>query len=165
MKEKKITYFFRNLSVFQKMIVSLSVCVIIPSIILGMLVSMRVVRLSEKNQYEAQINHLITAEKDLEGICTRAEQAAAILANESSVQAIIKKKASVMDYRYAADLMEENCKNIKCCSSIAVLCNGNVLFQRGERYLYEEAEFPHEKEAGSGKLSEWSPEQKIIFQH
>ena len=38
MKEKKITYFFRNLSVFQKMIVSLSVCVIIPSIILGMLV-------------------------------------------------------------------------------------------------------------------------------
>lgn len=147
------------------MIVSLSVCVIIPSIILGMLVSMRVVRLSEKNQYEAQINHLITAEKDLEGICTRAEQAAAILANESSVQAIIKKKASVMDYRYAADLMEENCKNIKCCSSIAVLCNGNVLFQRGERYLYEEAEFPHEKEAGSGKLSEWSPEQKIIFQH
>ena len=65
MKEKKITYFFRNLSVFQKMIVSLSVCVIIPSIILGMLVSMRVVRLSEKNQYEAQINHLITAEKDL----------------------------------------------------------------------------------------------------
>ena len=78
------------------MIVSLSVCVIIPSIILGMLVSMRVVRLSEKNQYEAQINHLITAEKDLEGICTRAEQAAAILVNESSVQAIIKKKASVI---------------------------------------------------------------------
>lgn len=165
MRRKRITYHFRNLSIFHKMVVSLIVCIIIPCIVLGMLVSIRVVHLSEQNQYETQINHLITSEKDFENICVSSEQAAATLANENSVQAILKGNASVLDYRYAARSMKEKSESIKGCSCIAVMDDRNVKFQRGTRYLYEEEKLSTAEEGEKGSLSIWLPEQRITFQH
>ena len=71
------------------MIVSLALCVIIPIILLGIITTTRVLRLSEQNQYEVQINQLTKSGKDIESLYENIIQEAATLAGDGAVKAIV----------------------------------------------------------------------------
>lgn len=129
--------FSRNLSIRQKMIVSLALCVIIPIILLGIITTTRVLRLSEQNQYEVQINQLTKSGKDIESLYENIIQEAATLAGDGAVKAIVAGDASVMDYKNAAKRMLDASERIDYCSAIALSKGGEVLFQRGRLYMDE----------------------------
>ena len=118
--------FSRNLSIRQKMIVSLALCVIIPIILLGIITTTRVLRLSEQNQYEVQINQLTKSGKDIESLYENIIQEAATLAGDGAVKAIVAGDASVMDYKNAAKRMLDASERIDYCSAIALSKGGEV---------------------------------------
>ena len=57
---------YNQMAIRQKMIMSLILFVIIPIIVLGILFSVRMFRLSERNQYEMQINQLLRSANDID---------------------------------------------------------------------------------------------------
>ena len=161
----KIRHYFKNvisrLSIRQKMLIALITCIIIPMILLGLYTALRIIDLSAQNQYEAQISQLTKSAKELENLYTMVEQEAQSLAYDSSVQAIAEGSASVIDYRTASEHMTSASEKIDYCNCIAVIRDGEILFQRGEQYLSEAS--PSDEQQ-TQPLSKWESASNIFFE-
>ena len=94
-------------------------------------------RLSERNQYEMQINQLLRSANDIDTMNQNVIREAAVLSGDDSINAILSGNATVMDYKIAAQNMNTVSDKIEFCSVIAVSKNGRVLFQRGPSYMEE----------------------------
>ena len=129
--------YYNQMAIRQKMIMSLILFVIIPIIVLGILFSVRMFRLSERNQYEMQINQLLRSANDIDTLNQNVTREAAVLSGDDSINAILSGNATVMDYKNAAQKMNSAVDKIEFCSVIAVSKNGQVLFQRGSSYMEE----------------------------
>ncbi|GEM_PF-1557373 len=162
---RKSISFMKNilnrLSIRQKMLIALIGCMIIPMALLGLFTAVRVTKLSAQNQYEAQISQLTKSAKELENLHTMVEQEAKSLAGESSIQAIAEGDASVMDYRTASERMSAAAEQIDYCNCIAVIQDGELLFQRGDQYL---SEYLLPEEEPESPLSSWEPTSSVFFQ-
>lgn len=155
----------KNLSVLKKMILALVICVIIPIVVLGTIMTLRVLRLSEQNQYEVQINQLTKAAKDIENLYTTTEQEAAVLASDNSVQAVTEYSASVIDYRNAAEKMEDASQKIESYSCVAISRDGEIIFQRGSKYMNETGNRSSTEQIENGsEISLWATEHPVLFQ-
>lgn len=129
--------YYNQMAIRQKMIMSLILFVIIPIIVLGILFSVRMFRLSERNQYEMQINQLLRSANDIDTLNQNVTREAAVLSGDDSINAVLSGNATVMDYKNAAQNMNLAGDKIEFCSVIAVSKNGRVLFQRGPSYMEE----------------------------
>ena len=154
-----------KLSVQQKMIAALMCCIIVPIILLGIISTMWVVRLSEKNQYEMQINQLLKYGQEIENNYEALIREAAVLSSDTSIMAVLKQEASVIDYRQASGKLLESAGKITSCSAITISRNAEILFQRGELYLGE-----YEDEGYINKLEHekkpyiWADVHPIVFE-
>lgn len=156
--------FIKNLSIRQKMLVALTLCVIIPIILLGVITTTRVLRLSEQNQYEIQINQLTKSGKDIEKLYDTVIQEASALAGEQAIHGIVAGNASVMDYKNAAKRMLESSEKINSCSTIALSKGGKVLFQRGTRYMDERENREYTRPIEEEKVPYlWAAEHPVTF--
>lgn len=154
----------KNLSIRQKMLLALTLCVILPIILLGIITTTRVLRLSEQNQYEIQINQLTKSGKDIEKLYDTVIQEISALAGDRSIQAIAAGNASVMDFKNAAKSMLEASEKINSCSSIALSKNGQVLFQRGPRYMDERENLDFTRQIEEEKVPYlWAAEHPVTF--
>ena len=156
--------FIKNLSIRQKMLLALTLCVILPIILLGIITTTRVLRLSEQNQYEIQINQLTKSGKDVEKLYDTVIQEISALAGDRSIQAIAAGNASVMDFKNAAKSMLEASEMINSCSSIALSKNGQVLFQRGPRYMDERENTEYTRQIEEENVPYlWAAEHPVTF--
>ena len=129
---------WNNSSIQKKMMAALCVCVIIPIMFLGAFTAGKVLDLNRQIQYDNHIKLLDKLGRELETVYRSVEQQSKYLTENRSVQAIAEKKASVRDYQLASNQLLTSVKGIPGCVAITISKQGDILFQRGERYLGEQ---------------------------